>query len=128
MAKLRKQVSDALCAQGYRRRGRAHLLRVDDDFSFCIDTGTIGPRTDIAPFVGIRSERVERVRAERRSLKHDESVATAVATVAYILEGEYRHWDTGTAAQLVLDQISTALEKFRPFMSLPTLHQAFSFR
>jgi len=128
MATLRKQVSDALCAQGYRRRGRAHLLRVDDDFSFCVDTGIPGPRTDIAPYVGIRSELVESTRSELMALEHDEWVGTAGANVGYILEGEYRYWDTGTSAQLVLDRISSALDKFRPFMSLATLHQAFSFR
>ena len=54
MTTLRKSVSDALRRQGFTRYGQAHIRRVDDDFSLCVDTGPIGPRTDIAPVVGTR--------------------------------------------------------------------------
>ena len=66
MTTLRKNVSDPLRRQGFIRNGQAPIRRVDDDFSPCVDAGSLGPRTDTAPAVAIRSDAVER--APRSSL------------------------------------------------------------
>lgn len=128
MTTLRKQVSDALCQQGYRRRGRGHLRRVDTDFSLCVDTGPLGPRKDIHPFVGIRSDCVERAVFELMGLEQDDWTATVGANVGYVLNGEYRWWDEGAPVQEILDAIDAALARFRPYMHLTTLAGAFKFQ
>jgi hypothetical protein len=126
MATLRKQVSDALVLLGYRRHGRAHVRRVDDDFSLCVDTGPIGLRTDIAPFVGIRSDAVERARAELMSLSDDEWIGTVGANVGYVLGGAYRWWNEGAPPGPIVDDILAGLERFSPYMSLETIADAFA--
>ena len=123
---LRKQVSDALVQLGYRRRGRTHLLPVNDDFSFCVDTGPIGPRTDIAPFVGIRSDSVEHARAELMSVEDDEWIGTVGGNVGYVLGGEYRWWNEGASAQAIVEDILAALETLRPYTSLTTIADVFT--
>jgi hypothetical protein len=72
------------------RNGRGHRLRVDADFSWCVDTGIIGNNTDIAPFVGIRSDAIEAARADLMALPRDEWVATVIGNVGYVLGGEYK--------------------------------------
>ena len=125
MPNLRKQVSDALVQLGFRRDGRRHLRRVDDDFSLVVDTGPIGARTDIAPYVGIRSDAVEHARAELMSLWHDEWIGTVGANVGYVLGGEYRWWNEGSSVQPIVDEILAALERFRPYMTLKTIADVF---
>ena len=124
---LRKQVSDALVQLGYRRHGRAHVRRIDDDFSVCVDTGPIGSRTDIAPYVGIRSDAVERARADLMSLPDDEWTGTVGANVGYVVGGEYRWWNEGARLQPIVDDILRALEWFKPYMSLRTIADVFTF-
>jgi hypothetical protein len=127
MVTLRKQVSDALVRLGYRRHGRAHVRRIDDDFSVCVDTGPIGSRADIAPYVGVRSDAVERARADLMSLPDDEWTGTVGANVGYVLGGEYRWWNEGARVQPILDDILGALEWLQPYMSLKTIADVFTF-
>jgi hypothetical protein len=126
VATLRKRISDALIDLGFSRRRQAHFKRVDNDFSFCVDTGVIGWSTDIVPYVGIRSDVVERARTELMMLPNDDWVATAGSNVGYVLGGEYRTWQGGSRPQAVLDDILAALESLRPFMGLTTISDVFT--
>jgi hypothetical protein len=130
MTTLRKLVSNALVRDGYRRSagttGSAHVRRLDDDFSLCVHTGPIGLRTDIAPAVGIRSDRVEQARAVLMSIDHYDWVATVGSNVGYLIDGQYRWWEEGADVALILESISAALEKLAPFASLATLADGFA--
>jgi hypothetical protein len=115
---LRKQVSKALVARGFRRDGRRHLKRLDDEFSFAVDTGLLNDKPDIAPLVGIRSDSVERRLMQYLELPADEWIATVGANVGYVLGQGYRVWMPPSTADEVLASIDQGLERLRPFLSL----------
>lgn len=116
---LRRQVSRLLVARGFRRVGRAHLQRLDDEFSFAVDTGL--SQYHISPFVGIRSESVERRLAELMELPQDKWIATVGANLGYLLGQGYRSWAPPTTAEEVLAAIEAGLERLRPFLALEKL-------
>jgi len=124
---LRREVSDALVARGFRRDDRAHLLRVDDEFSLAVDTGPLNKKPDIAPFVGIRSESVEKLLAKLMELPEDEWIGSLGGNVGYVLNQEYRWWGPPSPASDVLAAIDAALDKLRPFLSLDKLAAAWAF-
>jgi hypothetical protein len=85
----------------------------------------MGSRTDIAPYVGIRSDAVEHAKAELMSLADDDWIGTVGANVGYVLGGEYRWWNEGASVQPIVDDILAALEWFRPYMTLKTIADVF---
>ncbi len=123
---LRKEVSNALVSRGFRRNGRMHMLRVDGDFSFWVDTGPLGQRVDIAPFVGIRHDRVEQLKAELMHLPQDDWVGTVGANVGYALGQQYKWWEAPAQCDEVMNTIELALEGLRPFLSLSKLPEAWA--
>jgi len=125
---LRKQVSDALRARGYKRIDRSvHLLRLDADFSLAVNTGVVGLAADIAPFIGLRSDSVEAARAELMALPEYPSTLTVAANVGYVLDGVYRAWPPGSPSDL-LPMIDAGLDALRPFASLSNLGSAFGIK
>jgi hypothetical protein len=118
---LRRQVSKMLVARGFRRDGRAHLQRIDDEFSFAVDTGLLNDKPDIAPFIGIRHESVERRLAQLMELPEEPWIATVGANVGYVLGQGYRWWAPPSTADEVLAAIDAGLERLRPFLSLEKL-------
>src|SRR5262249_40890448 len=123
---LRKEVSNALVARGFRRDDRVHTLRVDKDFSFLVDTGPLGKKTDIAPFVGIRHDQVQKLESELIGLNNSDSVATVSANVGYVLGQGYRWWSPPSRSAEVIQAIDAALERFRRMLSLEKLLEAWS--
>jgi hypothetical protein len=85
---LRKETSRALVDRGYRRDGRIHLLSVDPEFSLWVDTGPLGPRVDIAPFVGLRHEAVENLAEAKAKKSLDELGVSGDARKAAVDEIE----------------------------------------
>ncbi len=86
---LRREVSKALVKQGFRRNGRMHLLPLDKEYSFWVDTDPLERRPDISPFVGIRHNGVEGLTAEFLGLSKDDWVGTIGANVGYVLHNGY---------------------------------------
>lgn len=117
---LRSEVSKSLVAHGFKRAGHMHLRRLDSEFSLWVDTGPIGKRSDIAPFVGLRHDSVETLCGELLGVPDDLVVGTVGANVGYVLSGEYRWWDSPSSASEVVQGILSALERLRPFASLET--------
>jgi hypothetical protein len=103
-----------------------HIRAVDREFSVVVDTGPLGSRADIAPFVGIRHEATERLYSELLDIPLDEFVATVGANVGYVLGTGYRRWEPSSAPAEVLLAIESAVEKLRPFMRLEALEQAWA--
>jgi hypothetical protein len=120
---LRSEVSDTLVRRGFRRFDRMHLLRVDKDWSFWVDTGPIGKSADISPFVGIRHDGLEVVRSELMGLPHDESVGSLGANAGYILNEGYRHWKAESKSEEVLGCMDKALERLKPLMNLKKINE-----
>ena len=123
---LRREVSNALVGRGFRRRDRIHLLRIDASFSLGVDTGPLGKRSDIAPFVGIRHDGVETLLSELLDLAPDDWVGTVAANVGYVLGKGYQRWEPPTQAEHVLEAIEIALDRLRPLLSLEKLPEAWS--
>jgi hypothetical protein len=121
---LRNDVSKSLVAEGYKRNGRLHQLRYDDDFAFWVDTGLLGKRTDIAPFVGIRHEPTQRLRAELRRSQDDRWVGTVGANVGYVLGIGYRSWEQPAVASDVMPVLHSAVDRLRAFLNVETLPNA----
>jgi len=123
-ATLRKQVSVALIARGFRRDGRMHLRRATSDISFWVDTGPLGNRTDIAPYLGIRSDAVEDAFGRWLGVPPDDFVGTFGGNVGYVLGGEYCSFQPPSTAEEVLEVIDQGLARYEPFLSLERLPQA----
>lgn len=121
---LRRDVSNALVALGYRRHERMHHLRLSESFSFWVDTGPITGGPDIAPFVGLRSVEVEDLVSKLMNLSSDEWVGTLGANVGYVLGGDYRSWQSPGDAPEVIAGINQALERLRPHAHLTSLGRA----
>src|SRR5262249_25483357 len=126
IATLRKDVSDRLIALGFHHHGRAHLKRISADVSWCVDTGPIGARTDIAPFVGIRSDAVEHARAELMALPDDAWIGTVGGNVGYVLGGPYKFWEAGASAEEIVKTLMAGLETLRPYATLSSLAGVFT--
>ena len=118
---LSRKVSNALVARGYRRYDRNHLFRVDQDWSFCVDTGPLGKQSDIHPFVGIRHDGVETILAELMALPAYDWTGTVGANVGYILGFGYIWWKPPSQPEEVLRAIDHAIERLRPFLNLERL-------
>ncbi len=98
-----------------------HLLRVFGDFSLGIDTGPVGTRTDIAPFVGIRHDGIETRLQELSGFERDPWVMTVAANVGYVLGTNYLAWQPPSEAAEVLTSIDAALDRLRPLLDLDRL-------
>ena len=118
---LRQEVSKILVGRGFRRKDRMHLLQVDKDFYYWVDTGPLEKRSDIAPFVGIRHDGVETLFAEFLGVPKDDSSGTVGANVGYVLQEGYLSWDPSSEPKEVLNKIDEALERYKPFISLGKL-------
>jgi hypothetical protein len=81
---LRKEVSQELVRRGYRRVDRMHLRHVWGDWHFWVDTGPLGKRADITPFVGIRNDVLEHRVSEFLSLPPDDSAGSLGANIGYV--------------------------------------------
>ncbi len=110
---LRKEVSDALVVEGFKRSDRVHSLRVDGDFSLWVDTGPIGSRVDIAPFIGIRHDGIKTLRAELLRSTVISVSGTVGANVGYVLGRGYLSWVPPTSAVEVVSTIQMGLERLR---------------
>jgi len=126
---LRKDVSKALVARGFHLwEGRSHLIRVDADFSLGVDTGPLGKRSDIAPYVGIRHDGVQQLRADLMGSSANERTGTVGANVGYVLGEEYRRWEPPSTHEEVLRVIDLALGRLRQYLSLDRLPEAWKIR
>jgi hypothetical protein len=118
---LRNSVSRALVATGYRRNGRLHQLRLNEDFSFWVDTGPLGTRPDIAPFVGIRHDPTQQLRSRLRQNSDDPWVGTVGANVGYVLQLGYKSWEPPSETADVMSSICSATERLTDFLNVNTL-------
>jgi len=101
-----------------------HLKRIDSDISLWVDTGPLGPRTDISPFIGVRSNRVEDVYQRWLAVPRDKYVGTFGGNVGYVIDGAYRHFEDSASDSEVLEAIETGLRRYEPFLSVERLHMA----
>jgi len=121
-ANLRKEVARALAQRGYVQHERTLRQRVDDERSWIVDTGPLDSRrTDIAPFVGIRHQSLEKLTSELLEVPPDESNATAGANVGYILGVGYKIYSAPTAVADVLKVIDAAVQRLEPHAALKDL-------
>ena len=107
---LRSQVSELLVEDGFQRHGRMHLLRVDEQVSYWVDTGPLGQRSDIAPHAGIRHDEIEFLRSRFFNQQPDDVRGTVGANIGYIKSGEYCSWEPPYNPSEVLAEIQAALE------------------
>jgi hypothetical protein len=103
-----------------------HVLPVDGEFSFWVDTGPLGKRTDIAPTAGLRHSGVEALFATLLGVPRDEYSGTVGANVGEIVSGHYSRWEPPSRPEVVLEAIDLALAKMRPFMTLERLAEAWT--
>jgi len=125
---LRREVSKTLRARGFRQFERMHLRPVDSEFSLWVDTGPIGSRSDIAPFVGLRHDRTEHLVPELLDVPYFDWTATVGANVGYVLGEEYQRWNPPSTADEVLVAVDAALETLKDFMPLSRLPEAWNIR
>jgi hypothetical protein len=118
---LRRDVSDALIARGFTRSDRVHTLAAGDAFSLWVDTGPIGSSVDVAPFIGLRHDGVESLRATLLGTVAMETAGTVGANVGYVLGLGYRSWAPPTSVAEVMGTIEAGLDRLRDFMSLEKL-------
>lgn len=113
---LRREVSTELVRRGYRRTDRMHMLPVLPDWKFWVDTGPLGKRADICPYVGVRYDSLEAAVSELLSLPLDETVGTLGANIGYVLTGNYRQWSEDSTSEEVLCAVDSAFALLRPLM------------
>lgn len=102
-----------------------HVRSVDTDFSVVVDTGPLDPRAnDITPWIGIRSEVVERLSADLLSLPFDRFVGTVGAFDYTLLRTKYRPWRDMSDLDRALAAIQEGEEIVRRFASLERLPEA----
>lgn len=118
---LRKAVSDGLVRSGFVRTDRVHVKNVDDEFSLWVDTGPLGNRSDIAPFVGIRHHPTEDLRARLMGSEPHTTSGTVGANVGYVLGQGYQWWEPPVEPEEVLTAINAALDTLRPLLSIDRL-------
>jgi len=118
---LRRAVSDELVKSGFDRIERVLMLPVNNDFSLWVDTGPLGSRADIAPFIGIRHEGVENLRARLLGTTSLSTAGTVGANVGYVLGVGYRSWEAPSSASEVVTMINTGLDRLRGYTSLKKL-------
>jgi hypothetical protein len=125
IANLRKEVARTLTQRGYVQHERTLRQRIDEDRSWIVDTGPLDSRrTDIAPFVGIRHQLLEKLTSELLAVPPDESNATAGANVGYILGLGYKIYASPTPVAEVLKVIDAAIQRLEPhaaFVDLPRI-------
>jgi len=118
---LRREVSAALKGRGYVRKDRNHLLRIDDDRSWVVDTGPLdSKRTDIVPFAGIRFDSVETLLTDFWEVPPDDASASIGANVGYVLGIGYKTYIPPTRVDNVLADIDAAHQKLSPYMTIET--------
>jgi hypothetical protein len=119
---LRHAISDALVQRGYSRKERTHLLQVDNECSWVVDTGPLNSkRTDIAPFVGIRVNALEDLTSTLLEVPSDDSNASVGANVGYVLGVGYKTYIPPTAPDRVMADIDDAVMRLQPYANLPKL-------
>jgi hypothetical protein len=122
---LRGDVSRRLQELGYRRAGRMHLRPIDADFSSVVDTGPLdGFANDIDPWVGLRSEAVEHLRAALLELPVGDGVGSVGAFAYQILGVNYAPWRDPAALDEVLNHIDRAADALGRFASSERLADA----
>lgn len=128
---LRREVTDALVAEGFKRGKRVHLKRVDDDWNLLVDTGDVGKRQGITPWVGIQSRTVERLLQELLDLPAYAFSGTVAANVGYIVDGAFRQWMPPIVPGMpevsvdeVLDLIRAGLDRLSGYCRLDRLPAA----
>jgi hypothetical protein len=125
---LRRTVSNCLVERGFRRVGRTLLRRESDDWSFWVDTGPLGKQADIAPFAGIRNDKVEELFARLLGVPHDQHVGTVGANVGYLISGQQMTWREPASSDEVVGAIEEALRRFQPYMRLDVLPRAWDLK
>jgi len=127
---LRREVTDALVAEGFARGRFMHRKPLDDGWSLLVDTGAVGKATDIAPYTGLQYTPVEKLLQELCGLSPSEGAGTVGANAGYILDGVYRSWmprpQAPVAVAEVLDTIHAALDRLMAYQSLDRLPAAWA--
>lgn len=126
---LRREVTNALVAEGFVRGKRVHRKPLDGEWSLLVDTGEIGKATDIAPYAGLRCASVERLLLDLCQLPPSEDTSTAGANVGYVLGGEYRSWlplpgGPPVTVEEVVTTIHAALDRLAGYRRLDLLQAA----
>ena len=101
-----------------------HLKRIDSDISLWVDTGPLGAREDISPFIGVRSDQVEDAFQRWLGVPPDKYVGSFGANVGYVLDGKYRSFNPPATEGDVVDAIDRGLHRYQPFLSLHRLAEA----
>lgn len=125
---LRRAVSDALVDAGFVRVERMHLIRLDGAFQFVVDTGPLGKRSGIAPWVGLRHDAARRVVNELLELPPDDYVGTVGAYVGYVLGDDYCEWREMAELHDVLEAIGDARAVLSQYATLDRLADAWKIR
>lgn len=116
---LRREVVSSLTDRGYLRKDRTHFLPIDEERSWVVDTGPLDShRTDIAPFVGIRHESLEKLMSELLDVPHNGVNASVGANVGYVLGVGYKTYKSPTAVANVLNAIDAAQERLRQHLGI----------
>lgn len=123
-----RAVRGALVDLGYKRDGRTHLRPLQPGVSFIVDTGPLGRRSDISPWVVLRNDQVEEAYSRFIGLPNDPFVGTVGANVGYIVDGTYRSWSGGEDVSSVTRAIDEAQRILAPFADLAKLSVAWKIR
>lgn len=105
-----------------------HRKEIEPGIWSIVDTGPLGNRRDIAPWVGIRHDRVEEAFTRFIELPNQPWVPTVAANVGYIVSGTYRSWLGNEDADDVLHEIDAARRILAPFADLAKLSDAWKIR
>jgi hypothetical protein len=121
-------VSNALVDQGYERAGAQLRCRIDDEFSWIVNTGPQGRGSEIALWLGLRHNRTQSLFSELIELHDSGFVATAGSNLGYLLGGEFRVWREPTLPQTLLASIEQGRLALEPYLSLESLPGIFEIK
>ena len=124
-ATLRRAVSNALVARGFRRSRGTHVKPLGADFSLIVDTGPLDGFGDIDPWVGLQHRGIEELKAKLMELPLDQSSATVGSNVGQILDRRYSTWSGLVALDEVMADIDRASTRLAAFANLERLPEAF---
>jgi hypothetical protein len=121
-ASLRRRVSDALVARGFRRGHAVYQRSIDEDFQLVVGIGPLDGRADVSPSIGLRHEGVENLCSRLLNLEPYDFGATVGGNVGQILGAGYWRFPESVSPDEVLaaiDQATPVVLRFARLDRLP---------
>ena len=102
--------------------------RIDDEFTWVVDTGPLDRGPDISPYIGVRHERADKVFSECIELFDSGFSATGGSNLGYVLGHGFRTWHEPATPEALVAEIEKGQEVLAQFLSLARMPEIYNIR